>query len=492
MNAVAIIGGGISGLTTAKSMLDVGLCPVIFEQAESIGGLWRSPKKGFVWKNMKTNLSIRSMSLSDHPWPAGSDFFPQQDKVRDYLNSFAQKFLQAVDIRLETEVLSLKRHGEFWLIEHRSTKMGIKKEHFQFCVVASGVFAKPNWPRLENLSNFKRVLHSGQYSNPGEFLGDRVLIVGSSYTGVGIATDLVGHAKSVSIACSSNGAYFIPLYLAGKPWDSVYWNQAAHRREMSNKDKHAMMRPFQVKGMECLRPKHSLPPYVIPSHGDFRKNLRHGRIKAYPRLVAVERNSSRVVFKDGTKAEFDTIILATGYKVNLSFLSEGLKRKIIYRENDVFLPTILYRSVWPDETENLGFVGMYRAPYFATIELQGRWCAKVFSKQLPPPKKMKITKGLEEVLEIRHSKCKDANPFPDYVKFSNEIAREIGEYPSHILDNSRHKYHKFLLKSPTQPVHYRSDLLDGWLKSKFRSKAQKIPKILPHKIPSSNTSISKL
>jgi len=135
---------------------------------------------------------------------------------------------------------------------------------------------------------------------------------------------------------------------------------------------------------------------------------------------------------------------------------------------------------------------MYRGPYFVTIELQGRWCAKVFSKQLPPLQKVKLRKGLEEVLEIRHSKCKDQNPFPDYVKFSNEIAREIGEYPSHILDNSRHKYHKFLLKSPTEAVHYRSDLLEGWLKSNFRSKAQKLPKKLQRKMASAHTTLSKL
>jgi len=345
MNAVGIIGGGISGLTTAKSMLDVGLRPVIFERADSIGGLWRSSKEGFVWGNMRTNLSIRSMCLSDHPWPANSDFFPRQEKVRDYLNNFARKFLQDVDIRLETEVLSLKRHGEFWLIEHRSPKKGVNKEKFQFCVVASGVYAEPNYPRLENLSTFKRVLHAGQYCDPGDFLGDRVLIVGSSFTGVGIATDLVGHAQSVSVACSSNGAYYIPLYLAGKPWDSVVWSQAAHRREMSIKDNHAMMRPFQVKGIKCLRPNHSLPPSIIPSYGNFRRELLKGRIKAHPRLVSVERDSNSVVFQDGTKAEFDTIILATGYQVNLSFLSESLKRKIIYRQDDIFLPAILYKSV---------------------------------------------------------------------------------------------------------------------------------------------------
>ena len=37
---VAVVGAGISGLITAKCLLDEGLDPVVFEQAAQIGGLW--------------------------------------------------------------------------------------------------------------------------------------------------------------------------------------------------------------------------------------------------------------------------------------------------------------------------------------------------------------------------------------------------------------------------------------------------------------------
>ncbi|TMS20640.1 Dimethylaniline monooxygenase [N-oxide-forming] 2 [Larimichthys crocea] len=38
---VAVIGAGLSGLTSIKSCLDEGLEPTCFESSHDIGGLWR-------------------------------------------------------------------------------------------------------------------------------------------------------------------------------------------------------------------------------------------------------------------------------------------------------------------------------------------------------------------------------------------------------------------------------------------------------------------
>uniref|UniRef100_A0A8C5S532 Flavin-containing monooxygenase n=1 Tax=Laticauda laticaudata TaxID=8630 RepID=A0A8C5S532_LATLA len=38
---VAIVGAGVSGLTSIKCCLEEGLEPTCFEQSDDIGGLWR-------------------------------------------------------------------------------------------------------------------------------------------------------------------------------------------------------------------------------------------------------------------------------------------------------------------------------------------------------------------------------------------------------------------------------------------------------------------
>ncbi|KAK2084138.1 Cyclopentanone 1,2-monooxygenase (CPMO) [Saguinus oedipus] len=38
---IAVIGGGVSGLSSIKCCLEEGLEPVCFERTDDIGGLWR-------------------------------------------------------------------------------------------------------------------------------------------------------------------------------------------------------------------------------------------------------------------------------------------------------------------------------------------------------------------------------------------------------------------------------------------------------------------
>ncbi len=96
---VAIIGAGLSGLTTAKSMIEQGLKPFIFEKYNQIGGIWRKDL-GNIWSGMHTNGSRYPVSFSDHPWPSSSPLFPSAHEVLQYLYSYVEKFKLDQYIRL--------------------------------------------------------------------------------------------------------------------------------------------------------------------------------------------------------------------------------------------------------------------------------------------------------------------------------------------------------------------------------------------------------
>ena len=70
---IAIIGGGPSGLATAKHLLEEGMRPIILEQSASVGGQWNAaaPHSG-VWKSMRTNTSHVTTCFSDLPHPPGT------------------------------------------------------------------------------------------------------------------------------------------------------------------------------------------------------------------------------------------------------------------------------------------------------------------------------------------------------------------------------------------------------------------------------------
>lgn len=80
---VAIIGSGPAGLVAAKTALESGLTPVIFDRKRTPGGLWAAGTA--IWDNMHTNVSRYSVSFSDFPWPANSSIIPSAKDVFNYL-----------------------------------------------------------------------------------------------------------------------------------------------------------------------------------------------------------------------------------------------------------------------------------------------------------------------------------------------------------------------------------------------------------------------
>ena len=58
-----------------------------------------------------------------------------------------------------------------------------EEEEFDYVVVGSGHFSTPNVVSFPGLETFPgRILHSHDFRNAGEFKGQRVLVVGSSYS----------------------------------------------------------------------------------------------------------------------------------------------------------------------------------------------------------------------------------------------------------------------------------------------------------------------
>jgi dimethylaniline monooxygenase (N-oxide forming) len=81
---VAVVGAGTSGLVAAKSLLEHGLHPTIFDKRGRIGGMW-DPEAGRSWGSLScTNLSRFSCCFSDFPWKSSASIFPSQKEIHGY------------------------------------------------------------------------------------------------------------------------------------------------------------------------------------------------------------------------------------------------------------------------------------------------------------------------------------------------------------------------------------------------------------------------
>lgn len=104
---VAIIGGGASGIVSAKHAKEVGLIPIVFESSRNVGGIWRQTSE-VLWKSLKTNLSRHTCVYSDFPWRPSTPEFPDAKQMGSYIASYARHFDLEPYIRLNSHVHSVK------------------------------------------------------------------------------------------------------------------------------------------------------------------------------------------------------------------------------------------------------------------------------------------------------------------------------------------------------------------------------------------------
>ena len=79
--------------------------------------------------------------------------------------------------------------------------------------------------------------------------------------------------------------------------------------------------------------------------------------------------------------------MCTGYKSGLNYLSKNLLDILEYNENDRFQPIILYNEMYHPKLDNLFFVGMYKNPFWAVMELQVQFAIRRICGVIEPPSK---------------------------------------------------------------------------------------------------------
>lgn len=168
MTTIAIIGSGPAGLVSAKTALECGLKPTVFEKGSTIGGLCRE-RSGAVWETMRTNLSHRSCMFSDFEWEETTEDFPNQKEVNGYLHKYAAAFQITPHLHLDSDVQSISPLGDRWSVEwiHEGQKTsGL----FDFLIVASGIFSKAFIPSIPGIETFTgSILHANDYKTPESF-----------------------------------------------------------------------------------------------------------------------------------------------------------------------------------------------------------------------------------------------------------------------------------------------------------------------------------
>jgi cation diffusion facilitator CzcD-associated flavoprotein CzcO len=207
---------------------------------------------------------------------------------------------------------------------------------------------KPEWPGQVN----GQLLHTSAYKKADQFKGQRVLIVGAGNSGCDIAVDAVHHAQSVDISVR-RGYYFVPKYVFGLPADTV-GGKTKLPRWLKQKVDSTMLKWFTGDPVRFGFPK---PDYkMYESHPIVNSlilhHIGHGDVKVRPDVSRLDGHT--VHFKDGSQADYDLVMTATGYKLHYPFINNALL-------NWQGMSPQLYLNIFAPRFERLAVLGMVEA-----------------------------------------------------------------------------------------------------------------------------------
>ena len=400
-SSVAIVGAGPSGLVAARYLKAHGFEPVIIEAGSAIGGQWNegSPASR-VWRGMRTNTSRVLTAFSDLDHPEGTPIYPTVKQMQAYLEAYVANAGIADAIRLDTRVERLERaeDGGWQLTTRHDDRLA--KERFARVVVATGRYHDADVPDIEGLPTFSGkggVCHSGEFGTPERFRGLRVLVAGQSISALEIASELAQHGVEVSVAARRQ-RYVLTKLLAGVPTDHRAFTRfaALAGAVLPPEVLDASLRDFVVS--QCGSPEQFGAPK--PSASLFAAGLTQSQ--AYLALVAERRiqprpwidrvQGSRVRFTNGVEDDVDAIVLATGYRVSLPFVSDEIAGALGLDGHHIDL----FDCTFHPELDGLGFLGLFAqaGPYMPVLELQARWLAYAWAGLCPMPTRREMADGV--------------------------------------------------------------------------------------------------
>ncbi|XP_032245369.1 dimethylaniline monooxygenase [N-oxide-forming] 4 isoform X1 [Halichoerus grypus] len=442
---VAVIGAGVSGLSSIKCCLDEDLEPTCFERSNDIGGLWKfteTSKDGMtrVYRSLVTNVCKEMSCYSDFPFQEDYPNFMNQGKFWDYLKEFAEHFDLLKYIRFRTTVCSITKRPDFsesgqWDVV-TETEGKQERAVFDAVMVCTGHYLKPHLPleSFPGIHKFKgQILHSQEYKSPEGFQGKRVLVIGLGNTAGDVAVELSRTAAQVLLSTrtgawvlhrSSVGGYPLTMVITRRylnfiaqvlPSCVLNWIQ---ERELNKRLNHENYGLSITKGKKSkFIVNDELPTCILCGTVTMKTSLK-------------EFTETSALFEDGTVEEnIDIVIFATGYTFSFPFLEEPLKSLCTKK-------IFLYKQVFPSNLERttLALIGLIslKGSILAGTELQARWATRVFKGlcKIPPSQKLMAEATKKEQL-IERGMMKDTSEDKlEFILYLDDIAACIGAKPS--------------------------------------------------------------
>ncbi|MFD4975940.1 ArsO family NAD(P)H-dependent flavin-containing monooxygenase [Streptomyces sp. NPDC058424] len=333
---VVVVGGGQAGLATGYHLRRQGLDFTVLDADPAPGGAWQH-----MWDSLHLFSPAAYSSLPGRLMPAQSgETYPDAGHVVEYLADYEKRY--DLPVQHGTQVDAVRRDGDRFLVEADTGTWRTRA-----VISATGTWSRAFLPAVPGRNDFTgRQLHTVNYRRPGDFAGQRVIVVGGGNSGAQIAADLAlaGHVEVTWVTQRP------PRFLADDVDGRVLFDVATARRRALDAGR------TDTGGVASLGDIVAVPPVRAARDA--------GLLNAKPMFTRL--TTTGVQWADGSRTGADAVIWCSGFRPALSHLGP-----LQLRDTRGHIATEGTRAVGEPRLHLLGY-GDWTGPASATLIGVGR------------------------------------------------------------------------------------------------------------------------
>jgi hypothetical protein len=311
-----ILGAGPLGLAVAKAFTEADHPYEQAERTDHVGGNWAHG----VYSTAHIISSKRTTEFPDWPMPASYPDFPSAEQMRAYYEAFTDAHGLRGAIRFGADVVAVRYAPDHtWDVTFGDGT----SRRYRGVVVCNGHHWDREFPPWaeEGRAVFRgQLLHSKDFHHPDELRDRRVLVLGGGNSGCDVISEAARVGRSADWSLR-RGYWFVPKTMLGRPTVELMspWLPAGAQRLMMRGLLRVVVGDYASYGLPA--PDHHLFEAHPSVSTEALHYLRHGRIQVRPDVARLDAGGA--VFTDGSRADYDTIVCATGFHLSFPFLPPG-------------------------------------------------------------------------------------------------------------------------------------------------------------------------
>ncbi|KXU85483.1 FAD-dependent oxidoreductase [Paraburkholderia monticola] len=189
-----VIGAGQAGVAMSEHLSKAGVQHLVLERSR-IAERWRSAR----WDSLVANGPAWHDRFPNLEFAGDPDGFPGKEQVADYFVAYAQQFNAPIRTGVEVTGVTRNEGRPGFSVETSDGTITANR-----VVVATGPFQRPVIPPIAPRDASIKQLHSADYRNPAQLPDGAVLVVGAGSSGTQIADELRRAGRTVYLSVGAH------------------------------------------------------------------------------------------------------------------------------------------------------------------------------------------------------------------------------------------------------------------------------------------------